>query len=196
MEFVFLLIVALSNTGFAKDVVEVLEKGVDDKRVTFHKSALDKCYYVNDSSSFMYTKDEESLRYLIFSTSDCLGSFTGYTIEYGENQKIDLFTFAPSHIAFSAAAEKPDCPMRDRTVRHYYTKNKFLCKNNYCRYKVEKNDGGDKVLYLITYSDEKCKEEIKRDKIQDCNTCKEGVMYQCAASAVALLFVEIVLLLI
>ncbi|EDR27915.1 hypothetical protein EDI_199570 [Entamoeba dispar SAW760] len=196
--FVFFIAVAL-----AKDSLVIgLDKDKNGDPVNYIKVEFGKCYYFgSDSGAMKFSKDGDNIKMTAYAEEGCKGTNveTQITVDqltqtlcaldtkstcYGSIRK------APTHVAFiSLVQDDETCSHRDDTVRVYVTDSCYKCLGDYC--KAEEENG---KMYLNTYANDQCTGDKKLHEEQfECDTCKEGVMYQCGAISTMVLSVVAIL---
>ncbi|EMD48015.1 Hypothetical protein EHI5A_192410 [Entamoeba histolytica KU27] len=89
----------------------------------------------------------------------------------------------------SLIPDDSSCSNKDNTVRVYYTDACFACGEGSC--KREEEDG---IFYKNVFSGQSCDgNRTSHEQIFKCDTCTEGIHYQCGAISTMVLVVFAIL---
>ncbi|EKE38466.1 hypothetical protein ENUP19_0263G0023 [Entamoeba nuttalli] len=200
---VFFIAIALAKDS----IVMSADRDSNGNPITFLKFEFGTCYYMGageEGASIKLSKSGDNIKGKLYNEADCKG--TSEEAEESVNDFVESFcsaygsvagstctgsiTKAPEHVAFqSVMPDDADCSHKDNTFRLYYTDACYPCEGSSC--KREEEDGS---FFLNVYSGENCDgDRTTHTQLFKCDSCVEGVHYQCGAISTMVLAVVAIL---
>ena len=204
MMFIFLLLaVALAE--------KALVLGGDDKYTKFDLGfasiTLDNIIYLKyDVNTCLYFGANETKKYEVKDNKIMAYTYKNDKCE-GEVEPVDVtetiggtYTDAPKHSGFQSTVKDDEkCSHEAMTPRIYYKEGWNKIEVSVVGLGVKKFvkfAENEKKFYLTVYDDEKC-EKVGSNQVQkelfECDTCKEGIKYQCGAFSTMILALLVLL---